>query len=385
MFERMLQMQHDITIIGAGLGGLALANVLHRHGIHAAVYELETSLADRRQGGVLDMHEESGQLALRKAGVFEQFRQRVIPHGDDLRVLDKSATIRYEDSGDDTRPEIDRGDLREILLQSLPANAVKWGYKVVSVASLGGGRHAVTFANGETVTTGLLVGADGAWSKVRPLLSDAAPSYLGITFVETHLQSAARHPALVHLVGNGSLFALADKKGLMAHRNGNGQITVYIAFRAPTDWATASGIDVHDAEAMKAYLLDVFADWDDQLLALIRESDAEFLPRGIYTLPVGHRWPRVPGVTVLGDAAHLMSPFAGEGANLALLDGADLAEALLARPDDVEAALASYEAAAFPRSAAATAESNGNLMAIFREDAPRGMLELMTQHSHQAD
>ena len=377
-------MEQQITIVGAGLGGLTLASVLHRHGIDATIYELETSVTARRQGGVLDMHEESGQLALRKAGVFEQFRNRVIKEGDEMRLLDKTAVVHWQDSGNDTRPEIDRGALREILLQSLPANTIHWGCKVTNVVKLEGGRHQITLASGETVTTALLIGADGAWSKVRPLLSSVQPIYLGISFVETHLLDAqVHHPKSAALVGHGSLFALSDEKGLLAHRNGDGGITVYIALKTPEQWVASGGIDFHDTEAAKLQLLDSFADWDDQLRALITESDTQLLPRAIYTLPVGHRWERVPGVTLLGDAAHLMSPFAGEGANLALLDGAQLAEALLAHSDDLETALASYEAAAFPRSAAAAAESNSNLSICFRADAPQGMIDLMAEQIDQ--
>lgn len=377
-------MEQHITIVGAGLGGLTLASVLHRHGIDATMYELEASATARHQGSVLDMHEESGQLALRKAGLFEAFRKIVIPSGDEMRVLDKAGTVRWEDSGNGTRPEVDRGALRDILLQSLPANFIHWDSKVINVIKLEGGRHEVTLASGETFKTALLIGADGAWSKVRLLLSDAQPIYLGISFIEAHLLDAdVRHPESAALVGHGSMFALSDEKGLIAHRDGDGRISVYIALKTPEHWATSSGIDFRDTEAAKLQLLNHFPGWNDQLRALIAESDADLLPRSIYTLPVGHRWKRTPGVTLLGDAAHLMSPFAGEGANLAMLDGAELAEAILAHPDDMERALASYEEASFPRSEAAAAESASNLIISFRSDAPQGMLDLITRYTHQ--
>jgi 2-polyprenyl-6-methoxyphenol hydroxylase-like FAD-dependent oxidoreductase len=371
----------QLTIIGAGLGGLTLASVLHQHGIDATIYELDASPTARLQGDILDMHEESGQLALRKAGLFEAFRALVIPAGDESRILDKTGTIRQTDSGDDTRPEIERGELRQILLQSLPDDCIRWGSKVTSVVKREEGSNQVTLASGETFTTTLLIGADGAWSKVRPLVSDACPIYSGISFIETHILDArVRHPEIAALVGHGSMFALSDKKGLLTHCDSKQQITLYIALKAPEQLVTSSGIDFHDTEAAKRHLLNHFADWSDPLRALIAKSETELIARPIYALPVRHRWERVPGVTLLGDAAHLMSPFAGEGANLAMLDGAELAEALLANADDVETALASYEAALFPRSAAAAAEAQRNLTICFQPDAPQGLLDLMAQY-----
>ncbi|MFI9803004.1 FAD-dependent oxidoreductase [Streptomyces sp. NPDC052301] len=370
---------HPVAVVGAGLGGLALARVLHVHGVEAALFDLEASPAARTQGGMLDLHEDSGQRALHAAGLHEEFRACVHAGGQAVRVLDHRGTVRFTESDDGTggRPEIDRGDLRDLLLGSLPEGTVRWGAKVTGARPLGDGRHEVTLADGTAFTTDVLVGADGAWSRIRPLLSPARPAYTGVSFVEADLvQADLRHPRGAAVVGGGMLFALGPGRGFLGHRETDGSLHVYVAVEAPEDWL--DGIDFTDTEAAKSAVLKEFDGWDESLRALVADADGALVPRRIHALPVGHRWDRVPGVTLLGDAAHLMSPFAGEGANLALLDGAELGLALAAHPGDTEAALAAYEAALFPRAEASAAKSAHGAALLFRADAPEGLVEMFT-------
>ncbi|MFF1698754.1 FAD-dependent oxidoreductase [Streptomyces sp. NPDC058257] len=374
---------HPIAIVGAGLGGLTLARVLHVNGIDAALYDLEASQAARGQGGMLDIHEESGQAALRAADLYEDFRALIHSGGQAMRVLDKDAVVRMEeaDDGDGGRPEVERGQLRDLLLGSLPDGAVHWGAKVTGARPLGGGRHEVTLADDSTFTTDLLIGADGAWSRIRPLVSDASPAYSGISFVEVDLVDAdVRHPDSAAVVGGGMLFALGEGKGFLAHREIDGSLHIYTALKVPEDWISSIDFTADRTDLAKAAVLEHFADWDKSLQALVADADGALIPRRVHTLPIGHRWDRVPGVTLLGDAAHLMSPFAGEGANLAMFDGAELAGAIAARPGDTEAALAAYEEALFPRSENAAAESADSLVRCFRADAPQGLLDMFAGH-----
>jgi 2-polyprenyl-6-methoxyphenol hydroxylase-like FAD-dependent oxidoreductase len=378
-----------IAIVGGGLGGLVLARVLQRHGIASTVYELDAAVDARNQGGTLDLHEESGQRALREAGLQEEFRRLARPEGEATRILDKAGTVFVDEGaadGDGGRPEIDRTALRDMLVASLDPGRVVWGQKVTAVTARENGRPELTLADGSGAAVDLLVGADGAWSKVRPLLSAATPEYVGISFVELHLTGVdRRHPDSAALVGPGTMFALSDNKGLIGQRNGDGRIRVYAALRVPADWMAGLGVNWADAPAARAVLLDQFRDWSPELADLIRNCDDTIIPRLIYALPAGHSWSRAPGVTLLGDAAHLMSPFAGEGANLAMLDAAELALALVEHGGDLEAALSQYETALFPRSEAAALESATGLEASFQPDAPRGFLDLMAAHQTAGD
>ena len=369
-------MTTPVTIIGAGLGGLTLARVLHVHGIPATIYEAEPSAEARTQGGQLDIHEYNGQLALAAAGLTEQFRAIIHAGGEATHVLDQHGTVLLDEPDDGTggRPEVLRGDLRRILLDSLPEDTIRWGRKVTDARPLGAGRHELTFADGATMTTNLLVGADGAWSRIRPLLSDAKPEYIGTTFIETYLYDAdERHPAAARAVGDGALFAVAPGKGILGHREPNGVLHAYVALTKPQEWM--GGID--PATAAERVVAE-FTDWAPELTALITNAEGTPVLRAIYALPIGHRWDRVAGVTLLGDAAHVMSPFAGEGANLAMFDGSELGKAIAAHPDDVEAALAEYEQALFPRGAEFAAESDRNHKLIFGDDTPGGLLKLLT-------
>jgi 2-polyprenyl-6-methoxyphenol hydroxylase-like FAD-dependent oxidoreductase len=374
------KMNTPVTIIGAGLGGLILARVLNVHGIRATIYEAEASADARTQGGMLDIHENDGQLALKAAGLFDKFLEIVHAGGQAMRVLDKHGNVLLDEPDDGTggRPEVPRGDLRRILFDSLPADTIRWGYKVTAVSPLGGGGHLVTFADGSTVTTNLLVGADGAWSRVRPLLSEAKPVYVGAAYLETYLfDSDNRHRASAEAVGGGSLFALAPGKGILAHREPHGVLHTYAALNKPEDWIAR--IDFSDPATGLAPVIEEFEGWAPELIALITDGETAPIPRPIYTLPVEHRWDRVPGVTLLGDAAHLMPP-AGEGANLAMYDGAELGKAIVANPGDVEAALLAYEKDLFPRSASAAAESDRISKLLFGEDAPQSLLDFFASH-----
>jgi 2-polyprenyl-6-methoxyphenol hydroxylase-like FAD-dependent oxidoreductase len=371
-------MDSSIAIVGAGLGGLVLARVLHVHGIEATVYEADASPDARTQGGQLDIHEHDGQIALADAGLTAEFRAIIHEGGEATRILDPQgrALLDEPDDGNGGRPEVLRGDLRRILLESIPDGTVRWGRKLDTIQALGDGRHALTFADGTTATTDLLVGADGAWSKVRPLLSDAVPEYAGVVFVETYLHDVdRRHREAAATVGEGAMFAFVPGKGIAAHREAGNVVHTYVELQRPLEWMDAT--DFGDRDAVIAALETEFDGWASGLTALVTDSETNPVPRPVYTLPNDHRWERRPGVTLLGDAAHLMPP-SGDGANLALFDGADLAKALVAQPTDLDAALTQFESAMFTRSASVALEAHDTLDRCLGDRAPHGLVELLT-------
>ncbi len=259
-----------------------------------------------------------------------------------MRILATDGTVLRDwrpRPDDRANPEIDRGQLRDLLLGPLD---VQWGRDVTQVVP--GTRDddgvLVHFTDGRQETFDLVVGADGAWSRGRPAVSPVTPHYTGVTSVETSLDDVdTRHPDLARLIGDGSMAVYGVNRALVAQRNSGGHVKVYAQFRAPLAWH--ANLDPTDTEAVRSSLLTLFDGWATPVLDLLRHGTA-FVHRPLYVLPVSHTWTHVPGVTLLGDAAHLMPPL-GAGANLALLEGAELAESIAAGPEDLDETIRAFE------------------------------------------
>ncbi|MEU2774489.1 NAD(P)/FAD-dependent oxidoreductase [Streptomyces sp. NPDC007162] len=333
-------MRQRIAVVGAGPGGLAFARVLHRHGHPVTVLERDRAPDARPPGGTLDLHEGLGQRALDKAGLLAEFQALSRPEGQAMRILDTDGTVLRDwrpRPDDRANPEIDRGQLRDLLLGPLD---VEWGREVTRVVPGAGDGAVVHGADGRQETFDLVVGADGAWSRTRPAVSPVTPHYTGVTTVETSLDDVdTRHPDLARLVGDGSLAVYGVHRKLVAQRNSGGHVKVYAQFRAEPDWH--AHLDLADAEAVRASLLALFDGWAAPVLDLLRHGPA-FVHRPLHVLPVAHTWTHVPGVTLLGDAAHLMPPL-GAGANLALLEGAELAESIATGSGDLDDTVRAFE------------------------------------------
>ncbi|MGW4193897.1 FAD-dependent oxidoreductase [Streptomyces sp. NPDC005004] len=361
-----------IAIVGAGLGGLALARVLRVNGLDSVVYEREPSREARGQGGMLDIH--SGQRALREAGLIDRFHAIARGEGQDMRLLEADGTLLLqEDTPDDAplaRPEVDRADLRDLLLDSLPEGTVRWGHAFTSADD-----GLLRFTDGSSAPYDLLVGADGARSRVRPLLTDARPEHIGQNVVEVGIPDIDRtHPDLAAMVGRGNYWVFGDGMCLAAQRNGDGRVRIGLSFyNTPEDWFATAGIPFDDPAAAKARLIELLSGWDTRFATLIAACDDTVVPRSITTLPVGLTWPSAPDVTLVGDAAHLMPP-AGEGANMALLDGAVLGLALAGHRDDFPAAVEEYEREMFARTGAAARQSARVQELLTAPDAARKLL-----------
>lgn len=285
-----------ITIIGAGIGGVVLARALYVNGFEVEVFEGEASASARSPGGMLDIHAETGQEALKACGLHIEFLALIHKGGQASRVLDFNGEVLLDkqDDGGIARPEIPRGELRRMLIESIPPGTIRWGRKLSSVESLRDGRHKIVFSNGATTISELLVGADGAWSKVRPLLTEAQPAYTGTTFIETYIHDADhKHPISADLVGGGSLYVLSPGKGIVAHREPKGVLHTYIVMQKDRSWAEA--IDFSKSDEVVKQLDKEFGDWSSPIQSLIENSDSGFIPRPIYALPIGLTWTRVAG------------------------------------------------------------------------------------------
>ena len=371
-----------IAIIGAGPAGLTLARLLHvsEVKIGLTIYELDASPTARPdQGGSLDLHADTGLAALRKCGLFDSFRRYARYDGEELIFADKNATeLAHVRGGDIGRPEIDRERLKQILLESMPEECVRWGWHLREVTENGMLRF-----DAKQEMEGpfdLVVGADGAWSKVRTRLTAVKPAYSGVSGNEMQIMDPGKTcPHIDKMVGRGSFFGSSDCKFLNAQRMGNGGLKVRSWYTCPEGEAKET-LDKYGKKGTLEKILARYEGWAPEMTEFFQQADLNSLKQWtLYELPVGHKWEHKKGFTLIGDAASLATPFSGEGVNKAMKDSLELAE-LIERSQDpnddltLDQAVLSYEQLMFPRAEKFQDLTTTNKELAFGPSAPLGLI-----------
>ncbi len=379
-----------IAIIGGGPGGLTLARLLQLKGANVKVYERDLNKDARVQGTTLDLHEESGLKALRQADLLDEFKKNYRPGADKLVIVNEKAEIFFSDheekpeedfGSEHFRPEIDRGPLRKMLLESLQPATVVWDSQFVSMQKQNDG-WLLHFKNETSANADIVIGADGANSKIRPYITDIKPFYSGISgvlSVEGVYNSETAVPQIHTLLKGGKIMAFGGGKCVTVAAKGGGGLAFYVSYNV--DESRLKNIDFADKAQVVAWFKKDFAEWGNMWLDLFENAETTFIPIPIYSMPLDQTWQALPNLTMLGDAAHLMPPFAGEGVNMAMLDALELSDCLCNDSfSDTQTAIASYENQMRKRAAEAAQESLENGVKMHSGDALQKMLAFFGGH-----
>lgn len=373
-----------MAIIGGGPGGLVLARLLQLQNIRVTVYERDASRNVRQQGATLDLHTESGLEALRRAGLLAAFYQLYRPEAGKMRITDKSAQIIMDDHEEslhqEDRPEIDRGPLRELLIDSLTAGTVVWDSHFISMEVAGDGWQ-LHFNNNSTAYADFVVGADGVNSRVRPYITTIAPVYSGITIVEGGIYDGAGYaPGLWELVKGGKLFSFGDEQSLIITTKGDGSLSFYTGCKVPENWLQDCGIDFHSKESVYRWFMEKYGSWDPVYRELFNGEHCYFVPRPQYHFPLDQQWESLPNLTILGDAAHRMPPYAGEGVNMAMQDAMELAACLTSdQYAGMQQMVQAFEAGMLKRASAVTELTLVNTEMLHSADPAGSMMRMFEQ------
>ncbi|TFB01169.1 Tetracycline resistance protein from transposon Tn4351/Tn4400 [Trichoderma ghanense] len=367
-----------IAIVGAGPCGLTLARLLECKGIEYVVYERDESEVANRRGGSLDIHAETGQRALKEAGLFDEFKKHARYEDDVFTIANQQGERVFQDCQGSDAPEMDRVTLRQMLLDSIPKDKIRWGHPLKSTALGEDGHRLLQFQDG-TSASGfkLVIGADGAWSKVRPSVTQAKPQYSGNHYIESRISpNSLYYPIMVSKVGAGTLMCLGSSKEIVTQRQGDGSYRIYLGITVPEDFVRGGTVDLTDTESTRRLFLSsaFFGDWADDLKDLIRYSDDFRSWPLYYTDPEAVGWKHVPGLTLAGDAAHVAVPN-GEGVNCAMVDALELASKVAAYGiHDLDRAVAEYEEDMFRRGAEHVRDGLKMAALIRHEDGPSALI-----------
>ncbi|KAJ5948542.1 hypothetical protein N7454_001849 [Penicillium verhagenii] len=380
-----MQSQAAIAIVGAGPAGLTLARLLEVAEIPYVVFERDVSATwanEHQSSGTLDLHPTTGQAALLEAGLFPRF-QSLARFGVPLTIVDSQGKVHISHSreGDTEEPEIDRKDLRDLLLSSVPASKILWDHKIQRIERGDNGLVTTHFEN-QPSRSGfrLVVGADGAWSKIRATVMPSEPQYSGIHFFSSYIQPENPiHSLAASKAGKGNYLAFGKERQIFLYYLGDGSYHVSVGLRLSEKTISEGSVLASASALWNTVLQEYFAGWDYDLTNIVRSCDGKFRSWPLYTMAEDAipSWSYVSGVTLVGDAAHLTVP-TGDGVNNAMHDSVDLARHIISHGiHDLESATLAYEEAMRPRAVAAIQKGHWMTHHMFLAAGPAEIVAAM--------
>ena len=291
--------------------------------------------------------------------------------------LTTKENLKQDFGSEHFRPEIDRGPLRNMLLESLQPDTVVWDSQFVSMEKQEDGWQ-LHFKNGTSAYADIVIGADGANSKIRPYITDIKSFYSGISGLLGSVYNPETTVPNIHkLLKGGKIMAFGGGKCFIVASKGDGSLAFYLSYKA--DESQFKNIDFDDKTQVLSWFKKDFAEWSNVWHELFENAETPFIPIPIYCMPLNQTWEALPNLTMLGDAAHLMPPFAGEGVNMAMLDALELSECLTSdKYNTLQEAISFYEIHMRKRAAMAAQESLENGERMHSENALQIMLDFFS-------
>jgi salicylate hydroxylase len=313
-----------VIIVGAGISGLTLAAALAQLAprIEVELYERDAAADARRRGYAIGLKGDAGLIVLERLGLLVDVLSIGAEQVTNFVITDRQGrTLLALPSGNDARHQtyrVQRDHLQSVLAETLTTTPVHFGFPALGYETIDT-RHRVVFTGGRHVDGDVVVGCDGVGSVLRRQIVDDSSHFLGISAITGDAALTVDD----RLLSGGYFMTLGDRgDSFFGYRQAGG---VHFSYTSATEPAALESTSQPD---LLRQVREATADWHPLIAAIVSAADPDSIkPRGYYDRDPTKQV-RDGNVWLIGDAAHPMSPFQGQGANTAMLDALELSELL---------------------------------------------------------